>query len=113
MSAYVIGHLHNPTINEDVIEYIDRIQATMDPFGGRFLVHGVEAEVKEGEWPGAVVIVEFPDRDALNAWYDSPAYREILPLRTNHIDSSLVFVDGVPPNYDPTRTAAALRKLIS
>jgi uncharacterized protein (DUF1330 family) len=110
MAAYALAHLRTPRINDDVLEYIERVQATLDPFGGRFLVHGAQVEVKEGPWPGTVVMVEFPGIDEARAWYDSPAYQAILPLRTNHIEGEAVIVDGVAPDYDPRATAAALRK---
>jgi uncharacterized protein (DUF1330 family) len=110
MPAYGLAHLRTPQINDDVLEYIERIQATLDPFGGRFLVHGPQVEVVEGAWPGSVVILEFPDADAARTWYESPAYQEILPLRTRHIDGDVIIVDGVPPDYDPARTAAMLRE---
>jgi uncharacterized protein (DUF1330 family) len=92
-----------------VFEYIERIQATLDPYEGRFRVHGATVEVVEGEWPGTVVLIEFPDLERARAWYDSPAYREILPLRTRHIEADVIMVEGVPAGYDPARTAAALR----
>jgi uncharacterized protein (DUF1330 family) len=109
MTAYALAHLRTPQVNDDVIEYIERIQGTLDPFAGRFLVHGATVEVIEGSWPGTVVIIEFPDSERARAWYESPAYQEILPLRTNHIDGDAILVEGVPPRYDPVRTAAALR----
>src|SRR5690348_1324356 len=34
MSAYALAHLRTPTINDDTLQYIERIQATMDPYGG-------------------------------------------------------------------------------
>jgi uncharacterized protein (DUF1330 family) len=111
MTAYAIAHLHTTSNHEDVLTYIERIQDTMDPFGGRFVVHGSPVEVVEGEWPGALVIVAFPDREAVHAWYTSPAYREILPLRTDHLEGDVVVVDGVPPGYDARKTAAAMRAL--
>ncbi|HET9666854.1 MAG TPA: DUF1330 domain-containing protein [Desertimonas sp.] len=110
MPAYALAHLRTPRINDEVLEYIERIQATLDPFGGRFLVHGSEVDVKEGPWPGTVVIVEFPDVDAAEAWYGSPAYQVILPLRTHNIDGSTLIVDGVAPGYDAAHTAAVLRE---
>ena len=109
MTAYAIAHLRTPQINDDVLEYIERIQSTLDPHGGRFLVHGAEVDVKEGPWPGTIVVIGFPDLDAAQAWYTSPAYQEILPLRTDHIDASAVIVDGVADGYDPVDTAARLR----
>jgi uncharacterized protein (DUF1330 family) len=112
MTAYAIAHLRNPQLNADVVDYIDRIQATLDPFGGRFIVHGGEVDVREGEWPGTIVIIQFPDGAAAAAWYDSPEYQEILPLRTNHIDSVALIINGVPADYDPQATAAKYRALL-
>lgn len=51
MTAYAIAHLRPETMNEDILTYIEAIQSTMDPFGGRFLVHGKEVEVMEGPFP--------------------------------------------------------------
>jgi uncharacterized protein (DUF1330 family) len=108
--AYAVAHLRTPTINEQVLEYIERIQDTLDPYQGRFLVHGAEVEEVEGPWPGTVVVIEFPDVESARAWYRSPAYQAILPLRTDNIDGSAIIVPGVAPDYDATRTAAALRQ---
>ncbi|MGW1148051.1 DUF1330 domain-containing protein [Streptomyces sp. NPDC002454] len=112
MTTYAICHLQpratGPTPQE-VADYIERIQATMDPFGGHFLVHGVEPEVVEGPWPGALVMIGFPDAAAARAWYASPAYQQILPLRLAHFTCRTVLVDGVPPGYDATATARAIR----
>src|SRR5215207_6104265 len=105
MSAYAIAHLRTPQFNADVVEYLERIQDTLDPFGGRFLVHGGEVEVREGEWPGTIVVIEFPDGEAARGWYESPGYQAILHLRTDHIDGEAIIVRGVPDDYDVTRTA--------
>lgn len=110
MTAYAIAHIRPETMNDDVLRYIEEIQATMDPFGGRFLVHGKEVEVKEGPWPGTVVVIGFPDIERARAWYDSPAYQAILPLRTDHVVSEAILVEGVPDGYDARKTAAALRE---
>jgi uncharacterized protein (DUF1330 family) len=109
MPAYAIAHLYNPSPHPEVVEYIERIQATMDPYGGRFIVHGANVEVKEGTWPGTIVIIEFPDIDAARAWYDSPAYQEILPLRTDNIEGAALVVEGVGPGYDPSGVATFMR----
>ncbi|MEU4733321.1 MULTISPECIES: DUF1330 domain-containing protein [unclassified Streptomyces] len=110
MTAYAIAHIRPETVNADVLRYIEEIQPTMDPFGGRFLVHGAEVEVMEGPFPGTVVMIGFPDIEKARAWYASPAYQEILPLRTDHIAGEVILVEGVPADYDATRTAARLRE---
>ncbi|MGW7332047.1 DUF1330 domain-containing protein [Streptomyces sp. NPDC054840] len=110
MTAYAIAHLRPTTMNEDVLRYIETIQSTMDPFDGRFLVHGKEVEVMEGPFPGTVVVIAFPDIESARAWYASDAYQAILPLRTDHIAGEAVLVEGVPADYDARRRAAALRE---
>ena len=40
------------------------------------------------------MVIGFPDPDAARAWYDSPAYQEILPLRTRN-STGHAGVDGV------------------
>ncbi|WP_328382639.1 DUF1330 domain-containing protein [Streptomyces sp. NBC_00400] len=109
MTAYAIAHLRPTAPHPEIFDYIEKIQATLDPFGGHFLVHGSEVEVTEGDWPGSVVVIAFPDLARARGWYDSPAYGEILPLRTRHIDGDVVLVPGVPDGYDPAVTAAKLR----
>ena len=83
MPTYALAHLYDPAPHPEVVEYIERIQDTLDPYGGRFLVHGPEVTVVEGDWPGTVVIIEFPDRDSVSGWYrrrrlpgDPPAAHE-------------------------------------
>lgn len=109
MPAYALAHLYDPQLNDDVLTYIERIQATMDPFGGRFLVHGPQVDVKEGSWPGTIVILEFPTVEDARAWYDSAAYQAIIALRTDHIRADTLIVEGVGPDYVAADTAAAAR----
>jgi uncharacterized protein (DUF1330 family) len=113
MAAYALAHLRNPAAHPDVVEYLERIQSTMDPFGGRFIVHGATVEVKEGPWPGTVVIIEFPDIDAARGWYESDDYQAILPLRTDNIEGEAILVDGVAPDYDPRGLAVAMRQVLT
>ncbi|MFG3094610.1 DUF1330 domain-containing protein [Streptomyces sp. NPDC048202] len=113
MTAYAIAHLREAAPNPEIAEYIERITTTFEPYGGRFLVHGAQHEVKEGGWPGHVVLIGFPCITEARAWWDSPAYREIAPLRSRHIAGDIILVDGVPEGYDPATTAKALREAMS
>ena len=113
MTAYAIAHLRPTGVNEEIVDYIDRIQDTMDPYGGRFLVHMAEVEVVEGDWPGTVVMLAFPDLATARAWYASPAYRRLLPLRTRHMAGDVILVEGVAEGYDARASAAALRRELS
>ena len=97
--AYAVAYLRDVDLGPAIVEYIEKIDATLAPYGGRFLVHGGRLTGVEGEWDGDVVIVEFPSRDDAVDWYHSAAYREILPLRTEHSRSVAALVDGVPDGY--------------
>jgi uncharacterized protein (DUF1330 family) len=112
MPAYALAHLRTPRLHPEVLEYLERIQETLDPFSGRFIVHGATVEVREGTWPGTIVIIEFPDVDRARAWYDSPAYQQILPLRTDHIEGDAIIVEGVGPDHDSAEMAAVLRRQV-
>lgn len=109
MTVYGFAHLRVRRPHPEIIEYIERVQETLDPFDGRFVIHGPPVEVVEGDWSGSMVLIEFPDLDTARAWYASPAYREIIHLRTDHIDGDLVLVEGVGPDYHPRERAAKLR----
>jgi uncharacterized protein (DUF1330 family) len=106
MKAYAIAFVRKVEFCSDIAEYLQRIDDTLEPFGGRFVVHGGGAESVEGEAAVDAIVIEFPDRASLRAWWDSPEYREILPLRTRHMTADVVFADGVPAGY---RGADALK----
>lgn len=111
MTAYAIAQHHNhPGAHPDVIAYLERVQDTLAPYSGRFLVHGGALEAHEGERPGSVVVIEFPGMEQARAWYASEAYQEILSLRADHIDSTAFLVEGVGPDYHPERRIAELRR---
>ena len=99
MPAYAIANLTNVDLNAEVARYIATIDETLVPFDGRFLVHGKQPEVIEGSWADWTVIIAFPDLERAHAWYDSPAYQEILPLRTENSEGATIIVEGVADGY--------------
>jgi uncharacterized protein (DUF1330 family) len=109
MTTYAIAHMRTVSVGPPIFEYLEWIDATLAPFQGRFLVHGARVEIVEGSWPGNVIVIEFPDRKTARAWYESPAYQKILPLRTANSECDVVLVDGVPDGYRATDTLARLR----
>ncbi|MEU5907365.1 DUF1330 domain-containing protein [Micromonospora sp. NPDC047527] len=108
MTAYALAHLRTTSTHPDVLEYLNRIDATLAPFGGRFLVHGGAVDVLEGNWPGNLVIIEFPDLPSARSWYDSSDYQQIKPLRTRHLAGDVLLVDGVEPDHSSAELAASL-----
>jgi len=84
MSAYALAHLREIDLQPDVLECLERIQATLDSFSGRFIVHGGTVDVREGTSPGNLVVIKFPSLAEARSWYDSAAYQAILLLRMRH-----------------------------
>ncbi|MGW0190249.1 DUF1330 domain-containing protein [Streptomyces sp. NPDC003362] len=110
MTAYVIAHLREAAPHPEIAEYIERITGTFEPYGGRFLVHGgTPPQVLEGGWSGDVVMIGFPGAAEARAWWDSPEYQEIAPLRSRHIKGDIILIDGVPEGYEPATTAEKIR----
>jgi uncharacterized protein (DUF1330 family) len=109
MPAYCIAHMRRVTMGPPIVEYLQRIDATLAPFGGRFIVHGGEVEVLEGCWPGFAIVLEFPDDAEARAWYQSDAYREIAALRTDNSESDIVIVDGVDSDHRATDVLTAAK----
>src|SRR5262245_55615361 len=102
MPSYGVAVMRQVTMGPDIVEYLNRIDATLAPFGGHFIVHVGEVEVKEGAWARHLIVIEFPDGDRLRRWYQSPAYREILHLRTDNSASDVIFVEGVSRDHRAT-----------
>ncbi|MGF3022849.1 DUF1330 domain-containing protein [Methylobacterium aquaticum] len=102
LPAYAVAHLRQVALGPAIATYLARIDATLAPFGGRFLIHGARPEPLEGDVSGDLVVIAFPDRARARAWYESPAYQAILPLRTAHSDGVVVLIDGVPADHRAT-----------
>jgi uncharacterized protein (DUF1330 family) len=106
MVAYAVAHMRQVTMGPAIVEYLHRIDATLAPFDGRFLVHGGELDLIEGAWPGHLIVIEFPDRERARAWYASPAYRAIIALRTDNSCSDVILVDRVAEPHRATDVLA-------
>jgi uncharacterized protein (DUF1330 family) len=80
---------------EGIKPYSARVDATFAPFGGRYVVRGGQIAPLEGEAPkGRIVMIAFPSMERAQAWYNSPAYREIMPIRHKTTKSRVFIVEG-------------------
>jgi uncharacterized protein (DUF1330 family) len=100
--AYGVALLRDLRMGPPIVEYLQRIDATLAPYGGRFIVHGDRPSTLEGADPGTMVVIEFPDRRRAEDWYASGAYQEILPLRTENSTGTVFIVDGVRADHRAT-----------
>jgi uncharacterized protein (DUF1330 family) len=108
MTAYAVAHLRHVDLGPEIVEYVRRIDATLDPYGGRFLIHGGPVDALEGTFAGDLIVIEFPNRENAREWYASPEYQAILRLRTDHAEGEAFIVEGVPDGYRAVDKLAAL-----
>jgi uncharacterized protein (DUF1330 family) len=106
MATYAVGIVKDVEPVPQILEYLERIDATLAPYGGHFILHGGNNQMFEGTSPGTVVVIEFPDHERAEAWYGSPAYQAIIPLRAEHSDSTVFLLDGVDRDHRATDVIA-------
>jgi uncharacterized protein (DUF1330 family) len=79
-------------------EYRTKVGPMIAKHGGRYLTKGNTHRFPEGgHWkPERVVVIEFPDMDALYSWYNSVEYQPLIALRkqcTSDLDM-LITLEG-------------------
>lgn len=93
MVAYLIASI-DVTDPEDYVNYASKTVALAKAAGGKFLAKGGDQEFIEGDGASRHVIIEFPSREAAIVWYNSDAYRAILPIAMRASERTMVVVDG-------------------
>ena len=95
MAAYLIAEVdvHDSAGYE---EYRQKVPAIIAAYGGRYLVRGGALDVLEGDrTPKRMVVLEFADRAALQAFWSSPEYLPLRALRERAARASIVAVEGM------------------
>jgi uncharacterized protein (DUF1330 family) len=87
---------------EDVIaikKYGEKVPETLVPFAGHyhFIIGGGKAQGLDGEAPQGIVVIAFDSAEQARAWYDSPAYQAIKPIRQSAVKGRMFLVVGVNP----------------
>ena len=66
-------------------------------YGGRSLLHGTQHVRLEGAWaPQRVVVLAFGSAEQARAFYDSPEYRAVRPLRERAAHTDMLLFEGPP-----------------
>jgi uncharacterized protein (DUF1330 family) len=89
MPAYlVVEHIITDPIKFE--EYRSQVGPLIAKFGGRYLTKGnTHRQPEGGHWrPERMVVIEFPDMHALEAWYGCSEYQPLIELR-KHCTSEL------------------------
>lgn len=78
-------------------EYAPRVQPSFAPFGGRYLVRGGKTQGLAGDDPKRVVVLAFDSMEHALAWYSSPEYESLKPLRDRAGRARIFAVEGLLP----------------
>jgi uncharacterized protein (DUF1330 family) len=95
MSAYVIVEIDivDPAGYE---EYKQLASATVEKYGGKYIIRGGAVENLEGDWnPKRIVMLQFDSMQRAKEWLNSEEYREPRKMRHRTARTRMVVVEGV------------------
>lgn len=87
---YVIGHI---TVKDPAkwAEYRAQVPATLATWQAELVLRGERLSLLAGEHRHTdTVVIRFPSREAIDGWYNSPAYQALIPLRQEAADLDLI-----------------------
>jgi len=80
---------------QTMTSYMAQAPASIETFGGKYLVRTQNIEVLEGKADyDRMVVLEFPDRERALAWYHSDEYRELRETRWRAAEAHIVVLPG-------------------
>jgi uncharacterized protein (DUF1330 family) len=84
------------TDREGMKPYNEQVEATFKPFSVRYVVRGGASFSLEGEpLLGRPIMIEFDSVEQAQAWYHSPAYEKLKPIRHRSGKSLVYLMEGI------------------
>jgi uncharacterized protein (DUF1330 family) len=94
--AYLVGHISVKDAGK-WLKYREQVPATLAPWGAEVTFRGKCVAVFSGEHPhDDIVVIRFPNKEAINNWHASPAYQALLPLRQQAAEMLLLAYETPP-----------------
>ncbi|MDE2611961.1 MAG: DUF1330 domain-containing protein [Burkholderiales bacterium] len=84
--AYVVGHI---AVKDEArwAEYRSRVPQTLAPWGAELVFRGTRVAALGGAQPHPdIVVIRFASAADADAWFASPAYQALIPLRLQAAD---------------------------
>lgn len=76
-------------------KYGAKMPETLAPYSTQYVIRGGKTISLEGEPPKSIVMLQFESLEKAKAWYDSPEYQAIKPIRQSAAKGRLFLVEGV------------------
>jgi uncharacterized protein (DUF1330 family) len=96
VSTYIVFN-YRITDKDAYAAYPPQVPATLADSGVEILAIDYDAESVEGDAGHATVILRFPSKEAVRAWYDSDAYAAVKPLRIQTTEGIATIAEGFEP----------------
>jgi len=87
MPAYIVSMM---SIEDAEVykKYTDKTPPIVKKYGGKFLTRGEKVTTVEGTpYEGRMVLLEFPDKASIEAWFNDPEYQAVMKFR--HASSTM------------------------
>ena len=94
MTVYMIARM-NITDPEHFKDYGPKARALFTKHGGRYLGGGDPETLEATTEDRRIAVIEFPDRDAADAYYNDPDYVPVRAIRWKAAQTEIILVDGV------------------
>ncbi|NQU70625.1 MAG: DUF1330 domain-containing protein [Rhodospirillales bacterium] len=94
MVAFAVSENFEVTNPERMAAYSKANGPLLTKHGGKVIGRGPGRPV-EGDWaPKGLVIIQFDSMEALENWYNSPEYQELVKERQASSRGQMTFIDG-------------------
>ena len=93
MAAYLVGHISikDPDLWQI---YIAGVQKSLAPFDADLIFRGQRAAILAGEHAhNQCVVIKFTSQTALQQWYHSDTYQDLIPTRDKAADVVIISYD--------------------
>lgn len=94
--GYIIAEVE-VTDRDAFQKYGAKVPETLAPFNHQYIIRGGKTISLEGEPPRGIIMIAFDSVEKAQAWYQSPAYSAIKPMRLNSARSRIFIAEGVTP----------------
>jgi uncharacterized protein (DUF1330 family) len=78
-------------------KYGEKIPETLAPFNHHYVIRAGKTQPLEGDPPKHIIVIAFDNMDKALAWYNSPAYQAIIPIRQKASKARIFLAEGIAP----------------
>jgi len=83
-------------VKDEVVykRYADAARLVIEKYHGKYIIRSSNVTLVSGTLrPERIILIRFPDEQALKDCFDSPEYRELAPLRVQSTESRAFIVN--------------------